>query len=109
MFYLIETKDQLNKLKSKFNDTMYLEFIQGNDNTHPLLAEIIAVYLNVDNKGYIIPFNHLECINWDKNVILSILTKTMFRAILTFSPLLIAASWALYNIFFLIKKSIPKS
>ena len=25
--------------------------IQGNDNTHPALAEIIAIYLNVDNKG----------------------------------------------------------
>ena len=47
MFYLIETKNQLSKLKEKFNDTMYLEFIQGNDNTHPILAEIIAVYLNV--------------------------------------------------------------
>ena len=46
MFYLIETKKQLNNLKSKFNDTMYLEFIQGNDNTHPLLAEIIVLYLN---------------------------------------------------------------
>ena len=54
MFYLIETKNQLNTLKENFNDTMYLEFIQGNDNTHPLLAEIIAVYINVNNKGYII-------------------------------------------------------
>ena len=50
MFYLIETKDQLNSLKQKFNDSMYLEFIQGNDNTHPALAEVIAVYLNVEDK-----------------------------------------------------------
>nr|YP_009545454.1 photosystem II protein Y [Mallomonas splendens]AYO28608.1 photosystem II protein Y [Mallomonas splendens] len=28
------------------------------------------------------------------------------KIILTFTPILIAASWALYNIFFLIKKSI---
>ena len=54
---------------------MYLEFIQGNDNTHPLLSETIAVYLNIENKGYIIPFNHTECINWDKNTILSILSN----------------------------------
>ena len=81
MFYLIETKDQLNKLKSKFNDTMYLEFIQGNDNTHPLLAEIIALYLNIDNKGYIIPFNHLECINWDKEAILPMLVNYNFRVL----------------------------
>ena len=81
MFYLIETKDQLNKLKSKFNDTMYLEFIQGNDNTHPLLAEIIALYLNIDNKGYIIPFNHLECINWDREAILPMLVNYNFRVL----------------------------
>ena len=81
MFYLIETKDQLNKLKSKFNNTMYLEFIQGNDNTHPLLAEIIALYLNIDNTGYIIPFNHLECINWDKEAILPMLVNYNFRVL----------------------------
>jgi hypothetical protein len=33
----------------------------------------------------------------------------MFKAILTFAPVLIAASWATYNIFFLIKKSVPNS
>ena len=81
MFYLIETKDQLDKLKLKFNDTMYLEFIQGNDNTHPLLAEIIALYLNIDNTGYIIPFNHLECINWDKEAILPMLVNYNFRVL----------------------------
>ena len=81
MFYLIETKTQLDKLKSKFNDTMYLEFIQGNDNTHPLLAEIIALYLNIDNTGYIIPFNHLECINWDKEAILPMLVNYNFRVL----------------------------
>ena len=81
MFYLIETKNQLSKLKEKFNDTMYLEFIQGNDNTHPILAEIIAVYLNVENKGYIIPFNHMECINWDKNAILNILANYNLRVL----------------------------
>ena len=58
---------------------MYLEFIQGNDYTHPLLAEIIAVYLNIQNKGYIIPFNHTECINWDKNTILTLLANYTFR------------------------------
>ncbi len=87
MFYLIETKDQLNKLKlnlrlcitSGFEDTMYIEFIQGNDNTHPALAEIIAVYINVQNNGYIIPLNHPECINWDKDTILAVLANYTFR------------------------------
>ena len=67
MFYLIETEDQLKKLESKLlsNRPLYLEYIQGNDNTHPALAEIIAIYLC----GYIIPINHTECINWDKDKI----------------------------------------
>ena len=79
MFYLIETKTQLDKLKSKFEDTMYLEFIQGNDYTHPLLAEVIAIYLNTNNKGYIIPLNHPECINWDKDTVLAVLANYTFR------------------------------
>jgi len=79
MFYLIETKDQLNSLKQKFNDSMYLEYIQGNDNTHPALAEVIAVYLNVKDKGYIIPINHPECINWDKDAVFSVLSNYEFK------------------------------
>ena len=81
MFYLIETKDQLDKLKSKFEPTMYLEFIQGNDNTHPILAEIIAIYLNINNTGYIIPINHLECINWNIDEILDLLKDYNFRVL----------------------------
>ena len=81
MFYLIETKDQLNKLKEKipFNQYTYLEYIQGNDNTHPALAEIIAIYLNVEDKGYIIPINHPECINWDKDAVFSVLSNYQFK------------------------------
>ena len=78
MFYLIETKDQLTSLKQKFNDSMYLEYIQGNDNTHPALAEIIAVYLEVDGEDFIIPINHLECINWDKDAIFNMLANYEF-------------------------------
>jgi len=81
MFYLIETKDQLNKLKEKlpFNQYTYLEYIQGNDNTHPALAEIIAIYLNVEDKGYIIPINHPECINWNKDAVFSVLSNYEFK------------------------------
>ena len=80
MFYLIETKNQLDKLTDKLNAslTRYLEFIQGNDNTHPALAEIIAVYLEIDGEDFIIPINHLECINWDKDAILNVLANYEF-------------------------------
>ena len=60
---------------------MYLEFIQGNDNTHPILAEIIAIYLNINNTGYIIPINHLECINWNIDEILDLLKDYNFRVL----------------------------
>ena len=60
---------------------MYLEFIQGNDNTHPILAEIIAIYLNINNTGYIIPTNHLECINWNIDEILDLLKDYNFRVL----------------------------
>ena len=80
MFYLIETKNQLNKLIDKLSvsESPYLEFIQGNDNTHPALAEIIAIYLNVNFKSYIIPLSHLECINQDRSVIFKLLAKYKF-------------------------------
>ena len=80
MFYLIETKNQLNQLELELSSslTRYLEFIQGNDNTHPALAEIIAVYLEVDGKDYIIPLSHLECINQDRNVVFDLLSNYDF-------------------------------
>ena len=80
MFYLIETKNQLNQLELKLSSslTRYLEFIQGNDNTHPALAEIIAIYLEVDGEDFIIPLNHLECINQDRDLIFSLLERYDF-------------------------------
>ena len=80
MFYLVETSNQLEKLINKLNisSTRYLEFIQGNDNTHPALAEIIAIYLKIDDEDFIIPLNHTECINWDKDATISVLANYNF-------------------------------
>ena len=80
MFYLIETKNQLKQLESNLSSslTRYLEFIQGNDNTHPALAEIIAVYLEVDGEDFIIPLSHLECINQDRDLVFSLLERYDF-------------------------------
>ena len=80
MFYLIETKNQLNQLKEELSldGLPYLEFIQGNDNTHPALAEIIAIYLNVNKESYIIPLSHLECINQDRDHVLGLLEEYEF-------------------------------
>ena len=65
MFYLIETQHQFKILQARITKSCYIDYIYGNDNTHPALAEIIAIYIsNLDNdKGYILPINHPECIN----------------------------------------------
>ena len=72
MFYLIETNTQFNILQSKIAKSCYIDYIYGNDNTHPALAEIIGMYVsNSDkDKGYILPINHPECINLDRDQVM---------------------------------------
>ena len=69
MFYLIETDIQFNILQNKIAKSCYIDYIYGNDNTHPALAEIIAIYISNldDDKGYILRINHPECINLSKD------------------------------------------
>ena len=69
MFYLIETQHQFKILQNKIAKSCYIDYIYGNDNTHPALAEIISIYISNldDNKGYILPINHPECINLSKD------------------------------------------
>ena len=69
MFYLIETDVQFKILQSKITKSCYIDYIYGNDNIHPALAKIIAIYIsNLDeDKGYILPINHPECINLPKD------------------------------------------
>jgi len=69
MFYLIETDPQFKVLQSKIAGSCYIDYIYGNDNTHPALAEIIGIYVSelYEDKGYILPINHPECINLPKD------------------------------------------
>ena len=69
MFYLIETDTQFKILRSKIEGSCYIDYIYGNDNTHPALAEIIGIYVSelYEDKGYILPINHPECINLPKD------------------------------------------
>ena len=69
MFYLIETQHQFKILRGKIAKSCYIDYIYGNDNTHPALAEIIGIYISNldDDKGYILPINHPECINLQKD------------------------------------------
>ena len=67
MFYLIETPDQFAEIRDILTDKCYIDYVLGNDNTHPALAEVIAIYVSsLDRKGFILPLNHPECINLNK-------------------------------------------
>ncbi|MBC8307565.1 MAG: hypothetical protein H8E55_68865 [Pelagibacterales bacterium] len=78
MYYLIESQQQLDNIDLIKGPT-FLEFIYGNDNIHPALAEVIAIYIKPqDDKGYIIPINHPEAINWDKDVVFNWLEQGEF-------------------------------
>ena len=67
MFYLIETPDQFAEIRDILTDKCYIDYVLGNDNVHPALAEVIAIYVSsLDRKGFILPLNHPECINLNK-------------------------------------------
>ena len=82
MFYIVESDQQLDILKSYSEKGAYIKVISSNDNYHPLLTKTIAVYLRPLNheEGYIIPINHDEGLNVDKNRIYDILKqyKTLY-------------------------------
>ena len=70
MFYIVESDDQLELLKSYGKNGGYIEIIPNNDNLHPKLASTVAVYLRPLNhkEGYIIPIDHDEgiCISKER-------------------------------------------
>jgi hypothetical protein len=69
MFYLIETPDQFAEMRDILVDKCYIDYVLGNDNTHPAIAEVIAIYISsFERKGFMIPLNHPECINFEEGV-----------------------------------------
>lgn len=62
MYYLIETKDQLEKLFRDEGEKCYLQFITNNEEAHPKLQSICALYLYSfsKEKGFIINIDHPE-------------------------------------------------
>lgn len=66
MFYIIESQEQLKRLKVYKDFGCFLELIESNDLYHPKLTEVVAVYIRpvIDKgQGYIIPINHDEGLN----------------------------------------------
>ena len=82
MFYIVESDQQLDILKSYSEKGAYIKVISSNDNYHPLLTKTIAVYLRPldHDEGYIIPINHDEGLNVEKNRIYDIIKqyKTLY-------------------------------
>ena len=62
MYYLIETQDQLKRFFSDEGNECYLQFITNNDEIHPKLQSLCALYIYSfsKEKGFIINLNHPE-------------------------------------------------
>ncbi len=70
MFYIVENEEQLSRLESTGKGGCYLDIVLTNDNFHPKLTELVALYIRplvgtdtVEEKGYIIPISHDEGLN----------------------------------------------
>ena len=77
MFYIVETKNQLDKLENLGRLGGYVDIINSNNYIHPKLSSTVAVYLRPINSkhGFILPINHDECINNSKERIYSLLKR----------------------------------
>lgn len=78
MFYIVEKESNLVTLESLVKLGCYVDVISSNSNYHPKLSSTIAVYIKLikSNKGYIIPINHSEGINVDKERVYKLLSST---------------------------------
>lgn len=84
MFYIVESQDQIDRLKGYANQEAYVEVISSNDSFHPILTYTVAVYIRpLDSiEGFIIPINHTEGLNVDKNCVYELLKQ--FKTLYTY-------------------------
>ena len=71
MYFIIETKSQLDKFLNFNHDELYINPIMFNDNFHPKLTDLSLLYIHTLtlNKSYIISLNHSEALSIDKETI----------------------------------------
>ena len=67
MYYLIETQDQLERFFEDEGNECYLQFITNNDEVHPKLQSLCALYIYSfsKEKGFIINLDHPEAFELD--------------------------------------------
>ncbi len=77
MFWLVESKDQIERFCQSGYKEAFVEIIPYNDKVHPTQNKICAVYIRPlqSTKGLIIPITHSETINVSINDITRILSN----------------------------------
>ena len=77
MFYIVEEESKLLSLEKLVRLGCYIDVISSNDLYHPKLTTTVAVYIRLlkSDHGYIIPINHDEGLNVDKNRVYELLLK----------------------------------
>jgi hypothetical protein len=75
VFYIVEKESKLENLQRLSKLGFYVEVISSNDNYHPKLTSTVAVYIRPlkSKRGFIIPVNHDEGMNVDKERVLQLL------------------------------------
>jgi hypothetical protein len=77
MFWLVESKEQLDRFYSSSYKEAFVEIIPYNDKIHPTQNDICAVYIRPLNstKGFIIPISHSEALSIDLNDVKRVLNQ----------------------------------
>lgn len=74
MFYIVETKEQLQRLYPQ--EECYINVIPLSNNYHPILSEVSLIYYKIkDQKGIIFPISHSEGFSLDIQVVKNFLLK----------------------------------
>ena len=77
MYWLVEDTEQLKVFYNSGFKEAYIEIISNNDNTHPAINDLCAVYIRPlqSSKGFMLCINHSEAINVEKDWVYKILSK----------------------------------
>ena len=77
MYWLIETKQQLQVFKNSGYKKAFVEVIPYNTFSHPInnITSIIYIRPLESSKGFMLPLDHSETFNLDENVVLDILKQ----------------------------------